>query len=123
MDFTGRMSLDSGASTSIAESHNLHGLKRRASSPPEEDNDSSGSRKRLKGDQESNAGPRPEDSAVALANAIKDFKTSMDVEELAQELQCGCCSELVYRPVLVSPCQHFFCGRYVEGLVIWLILG
>lgn len=34
------------------------------------------------------------------------------VEDLAQELQCGCCAELVYRPVVVSPCQHFFCGRY-----------
>jgi E3 ubiquitin-protein ligase CHFR len=30
---------------------------------------------------------------------------------LAQELQCDCCSELVYLPVVVSPCQHFFCGR------------
>lgn len=34
-------------------------------------------------------------------------------DELEQELQCGCCSALVYRPVLVSPCQHFFCGRLV----------
>lgn len=33
------------------------------------------------------------------------------VEELTQELQCGCCAELVYKPVLVMPCQHFFCGR------------
>jgi E3 ubiquitin-protein ligase CHFR len=33
------------------------------------------------------------------------------VDELAQELQCGCCSELVYKPVIVAPCQHFFCGR------------
>lgn len=33
-------------------------------------------------------------------------------EQLAQELQCGCCNDLVYRPVLVAPCQHFFCGRY-----------
>ncbi len=32
-------------------------------------------------------------------------------DELEQELQCGCCSALVYRPVIVSPCQHFFCGR------------
>jgi E3 ubiquitin-protein ligase CHFR len=32
-------------------------------------------------------------------------------EHLAQELQCDCCSELVYLPVVVSPCQHFFCGR------------
>lgn len=35
------------------------------------------------------------------------------VEHLAEELQCGCCSELVYRPVIVAPCQHFFCGRYI----------
>lgn len=39
------------------------------------------------------------------------------VEDLAQELQCGCCADLVYRPVVVSPCQHFFCGRY-----FWLML-
>jgi len=30
---------------------------------------------------------------------------------LSEDLHCGCCSELVYRPVLVIPCQHFFCGR------------
>ena len=34
-------------------------------------------------------------------------------DDVAQELQCACCSELVYRPVLVIPCQHFFCGRCV----------
>lgn len=33
------------------------------------------------------------------------------VEVLAEDLQCACCSELVYKPVLVVPCQHFFCGR------------
>lgn len=33
------------------------------------------------------------------------------VNGLAEELQCGCCAALVYRPVIVSPCQHFFCGR------------
>ncbi|KAI6114415.1 hypothetical protein F5141DRAFT_1187953 [Pisolithus sp. B1] len=42
-------------------------------------------------------------------------KYSALVEDLVQELQCGCCSELVYRPVVVSPCQHFFCGRYNGG--------
>lgn len=41
------------------------------------------------------------------------------MEEIAQELQCGCCAELVYRPVLVMPCQHFFCGRY--GLLLSLM--
>jgi E3 ubiquitin-protein ligase CHFR len=31
--------------------------------------------------------------------------------DLAQELECGCCSAVVYKPVVVMPCQHFFCGR------------
>lgn len=35
---------------------------------------------------------------------------------LADDLQCGCCSELVYKPVLVIPCQHFFCGRQVSSV-------
>jgi len=41
-------------------------------------------------------------------------KDSRVANALAQELQCGCCSEIVYRPVLVMPCQHFFCGRSVS---------
>jgi E3 ubiquitin-protein ligase CHFR len=76
-------------------------LKRRASSSFEclEDN----SRKRLKeepGDMSHRPEPNVSESNVKF------------VDELAQELQCGCCSELVYKPVLVMPCQHFFCGRY-----------
>ncbi|KAJ8595226.1 hypothetical protein M405DRAFT_857457 [Rhizopogon salebrosus TDB-379] len=38
-------------------------------------------------------------------------------EDLTQELQCGCCAELVYRPVVVSPCQHFFCG---SCCILWI---
>ncbi|KAL4080668.1 hypothetical protein J3A83DRAFT_4084848 [Scleroderma citrinum] len=44
----------------------------------------------------------------SLLSATKKYNTL--VEDLAQELQCGCCAELVYHPVVVSPCQHFFCG-------------
>jgi E3 ubiquitin-protein ligase CHFR len=32
-------------------------------------------------------------------------------DDLADELMCGCCSALLYRPVVVNPCQHYFCGR------------
>jgi E3 ubiquitin-protein ligase CHFR len=49
----------------------------------------------------------PEQTVGTVASA--DDSTLAD--QLAQELQCGCCSELVYRPVIVAPCQHFFCGR------------
>jgi hypothetical protein len=76
-------------------------LKRRASSSFEcpEDN----SRKRLK--------EEPEDMAHRPEPSVSETNPNF-VDELAQELQCGCCSELVYKPVLVMPCQHFFCGRY-----------
>lgn len=81
-------------------------LKRRASSSFEGLEEDS-SRKRMKESQyhtvepieEFEATPIVGNSSITLAN------------ELAQELQCGCCSELVYRPVIVTPCQHFFCGR------------
>lgn len=49
---------------------------------------------------------------MALMPIASTSKYDVLVEDLAQELQCGCCAELVYRPVVVSPCQHFFCGRY-----------
>lgn len=42
---------------------------------------------------------------------VADHNTSLKfVEDLVTELQCGCCAELLYRPVMVSPCQHVFCG-------------
>lgn len=34
-------------------------------------------------------------------------------DDLAEELNCGCCSSVCFRPVVVFPCQHFFCGRCV----------
>lgn len=35
-------------------------------------------------------------------------------EDLGQELECGCCAGLIYKPVVVNPCEHFFCGRSVR---------
>ena len=80
---------------------------KRAASYTFEDAEGSSSRKRLKEDA---AGPNAQSSALggpqATGVALAD--------EMEQELQCGCCAALVYRPVLVSPCQHFFCGRLVS---------
>jgi len=72
-------------------------LKRRVSSSSFEEN----SHKRIK-----------EDGDPLLA--ANQFCTDGDadfLDEFAEQLFCGCCSELVYKPVLVMPCQHFFCGR------------
>lgn len=99
------------------------GVKRRASPNPEEDD--TVRPKRLREDSTSNE----EDAVAASLQAIATIPIVDGVafaDDLAQELQCGCCSELVYRPVVVSafgflhsflltqpkvnPCQHFFCG-------------
>ncbi|KAF8582819.1 hypothetical protein K439DRAFT_1661584 [Ramaria rubella] len=43
-------------------------------------------------------------------HAVLGSVTAAVIEELTQELKCGCCTELCYNPVIVNPCQHFFCG-------------
>jgi E3 ubiquitin-protein ligase CHFR len=80
-------------------------LKRRAS-PSFEGLQEDSSRKRKKEVADDDAGA--EDETVS-SNAV--VMNSSLADDLAQELQCPCCSELVYRPVIVAPCQHFFCGR------------
>ena len=62
-------------------------------------------RKRLKEDSDLDA------QMLVEPEQSRDSKIA---DHLSEELQCGCCSELVYRPVLVMPCQHFFCGRSVD---------
>jgi E3 ubiquitin-protein ligase CHFR len=79
-----------------------HGpLKRRASSAVDISGDNS--RKRLKEDHP------PDEAADAQTPALISGKQLAD--DLEQDLLCGCCSALLYRPVIVYPCQHYFCGR------------
>ena len=78
-------------------------LKRRASLTFDNTAERS-SRKKLKEDNGFHETEMKEQIGTIIdGNALAD--------ELEQELQCGCCSALVYRPVMVSPCQQFFCGR------------
>jgi hypothetical protein len=78
-------------------------LKRRAS-PSFESLEGDTSRKRLKEDVDDNSiDSGSNQNLLTTQHAFAD--------DLAQELNCGCCSELCYHPVVVSPCQHFFCGR------------
>lgn len=60
--------------------------------------------------------PQADDKQALLASERQNHF----VDELAQELQCGCCSDLVINPVIVLPCQHFFCGSCV---VLWIKNG
>jgi E3 ubiquitin-protein ligase CHFR len=76
-------------------------LKRRASSTFDVRGDNS--RKRLKEDLP------PDETVDAQAPALISGRQLAD--DLEQELLCGCCSALLYRPVTVYPCQHYFCGR------------
>ncbi|KZV73847.1 hypothetical protein PENSPDRAFT_262427, partial [Peniophora sp. CONT] len=45
----------------------------------------------------------PEEKTVTISGAAL-------ADDLEQDLMCGCCSALLYRPVIVNPCQHYFCG-------------
>ncbi|KDR82670.1 hypothetical protein GALMADRAFT_238141 [Galerina marginata CBS 339.88] len=84
-------------------------LKRRASASFECPDDST--RKKMKEEPQDNAHPEENSRPGSLPRFV---------DEIAEELQCGCCSELVYRPVLVMPCQHFFCG---SCCVLWIRNG
>ncbi|CAE6421180.1 unnamed protein product [Rhizoctonia solani] len=42
--------------------------------------------------------------------APHDDRGARLVDEIESELRCGCCTELAYNPVSLSPCHHFFCG-------------
>jgi len=87
------------------------GVKRGAS-PSFDASNSDGSRKRLREDSEA--------VYASTSSAANTTNYQALAEDIIQELQCGCCSELVYRPVVVSPCQHFFCGSCV---FLWIKVG
>lgn len=96
------ISSDSSMDMTFSQLYSGPSLKRRASPTFEIQEDTS--RKRIKEDTEDAPSTREgSSSGITTDNTL--------IEDLAQELSCGCCSELVYRPVLVAPCQHFFCGR------------
>jgi len=83
------------------------GLKRSASSSWGEGSGDSPSRKRLK---DENVGQKEStDSRTGGPTDATDRRSLID--DLAQELECGCCAALVYSPVTIIPCQHSFCGR------------
>ncbi|KAG6330534.1 hypothetical protein ID866_8554 [Astraeus odoratus] len=109
------------------------GIKRAPSPSFEGQGDAMG-RKRFREDEEASSSSHCGAQGVfdsASCSSLSSFSSSSSlsaatakyhalVEDLAQELQCGCCAELVYRPVVVSPCQHFFCG---SCCVLWIKNG
>jgi E3 ubiquitin-protein ligase CHFR len=88
-------------------------LKRRAASAALSDADESTRKKAKTAHADDGLAPVPEDDEGAappppLPLPIDGAALAAD---LAEELECGCCSAVVYRPVVVMPCQHYFCGR------------
>ncbi|KAI0822303.1 hypothetical protein BC628DRAFT_1327582 [Trametes gibbosa] len=90
-------------------------LKRSASEAFKDVPEGESSRKRLREDSGSTLG-----GDVADGGASADGAATLLADGLEEELQCGCCSAIVYRPVVVAPCQHFFCGSCVT---LWIRNG
>ncbi|KAH9854701.1 hypothetical protein C2E23DRAFT_62045 [Lenzites betulinus] len=91
-------------------------LKRSASQAFEDVPDGETSRKRPREDSGDTLNGDGVDKGVGSASG--DGTALAD--GLEEELQCGCCSAIVYRPVVVAPCQHFFCGSCVT---LWIRNG
>ncbi|KAF7365036.1 hypothetical protein MVEN_00374700 [Mycena venus] len=102
----------------VARSQSTTTLKRRASASFTDGLDESVSRKRMKEEHEDDS-DGPEHAGDGAVVPAGDSNSTL-ADQLTQELQCGCCSELVYRPVIVAPCQHFFCG---SCCVLWIRNG
>ena len=83
-------------------------LKRRASDSFGDRDD--GPTKRIR---ETSPGSEAEDAAGAPEEKTVTISGAALADDLEQDLMCGCCSALLYRPVVVNPCQHYFCGRWV----------
>jgi E3 ubiquitin-protein ligase CHFR len=98
------MDLHTDTSVSAASS-----AKRRAASPTMGDEVEETPRKRTKLEHDNVCEP----TNIMQTQAVVDGQRL--AADLAQELECGCCSAVVHRPVTVMPCQHFFCGRYANN--------
>ncbi|PPQ81270.1 hypothetical protein CVT25_015054 [Psilocybe cyanescens] len=97
------------ANHSLSQVASTSSLKRRASPSFECPDDNS--RKKMKEGMPDNV----HQTETTASETSQSF-----IDDLVEELQCGCCSELVYKPVLVMPCQHFFCG---SCCVLWIRNG
>lgn len=99
-----------GSTLSRPETYSISATLKRRASPSFEGLQDDISRKRMKEDVDNATRDRRSEGKVVIdGDALAD--------DLAQELQCGCCSELVYRPVQVIPCMHTFCG---SCCVLWI---
>jgi hypothetical protein len=86
-------------------------LKRRAASAALSDADESTRKKAKTAHADDGLAPVHEEDEGAAPLLPLPIDGGALAAELAEELECGCCSAVVYRPVVVMPCQHYFCGR------------
>jgi E3 ubiquitin-protein ligase CHFR len=73
-------------------------------------------RKRLSDEEKETETPGASTSTVqgSAGAAMDGPDASKLVEEMGLELSCGCCTEMCYNPIIVLPCQHYYCGRCVK---------
>lgn len=100
-----------------------HNLKRPAS-PTFEGLDEDSRKRAKKNEADADVAPQTNpasddaNTTQAVALPTQPTPSSVLLDDLEQELLCGCCSALIYRPVIVYPCEHYFCGRSVLSLSV-----
>lgn len=104
------------SSDPVSPATSTRSLKRSADMLNSDDERQDNKRKRLSDDEKESETPGASTStAHAPTGAAMDgVDASKLVEEIGLELSCGCCTEMCYNPIIVLPCQHYYCGRCVH---------
>jgi hypothetical protein len=93
----------------VSPATSVRSLKRSAEMIEEDQDRQDSKRKRLSTEMETK-----EDQPVASTSqtTVHDGTDAQRlVEEMDMELTCGCCAAICYNPVIILPCQHYYCGR------------
>ncbi|KAG8822980.1 hypothetical protein FRC18_010855 [Serendipita sp. 400] len=99
------------AAGAVSPSTSTRSLKRSADIMQDDDEErQDAKRKRLSADGAEGAGETSTASTSQVVPPSDGTDADKLVEEIGLELGCGCCAALCYNPVLLLPCQHYYCG-------------
>jgi E3 ubiquitin-protein ligase CHFR len=104
---------DTNYSTNENDTEDRQGTKRKRLSTDKQDEDDQPSTSDSAAKNKDRENPVASTSKAAVSQEVVGDGTNAAklVEEIGVELTCGCCTGICYNPVIVLPCQHYYCGR------------